>query len=237
MTTEYEVRRSRIIKGIIALLLVVSIALVYALGWSNLLSVKKIAISGTTQVSSVQETLSKTSSHLQIGKPLARVDLRVIKSALLHLSWVGDAKVNRSWIHGTIAIQISERTPIATFTTDSGEVKLFDASGAEFTSLATNAGLPVIEFTTTDPAARKAVAHLLAGLPSDLLSGLTGMRVSSPAMIEMSTKFTSRTITIRWGDDRDMVLKTKVLRALFALPENTKANLFDLSAPTAPIVK
>ncbi len=237
MSTEYEVRRARKIKGVLALILIATISLVYALGWSNLLSVKKIEISGTTQVSSVQQTLNQTSAHLQIGKPLARVDLRVIRSSLLHISWVGEAKVTRSWINGTITIQISERTPIATFTTASGEVKLFDASGAEFTSLAANAGLPVIEFTTTDPAARKAVAELLSELPSDLLSGLAGMRVSSPAMIEMSTKFSSRTITIRWGDNRDMVLKTKVLRALFTLPENSKANIFDLSAPTAPIVK
>lgn len=210
---------------------------IYGLGYSKLLPVRKIEILGTSQKAYLINLLEGDSSHLILGKPIARVNLRVITKILLHISWIGSATVHRDWLHGQIRIELIERQPIAQFTNASGGITLFDREGAEFTTLATTAKLPTIKFATTDPQARSAVALLLAQLPQDVLQGLTGMRVSSPQFLELSTTIANQDLTIRWGNAEEIPLKVKVLRALLALPENATAKLVDLTSPTAPITK
>ena len=210
---------------------------VYGLGYSKLLPVRKIEILGTSQQAYLINLLESDSSHLIVGKPIARVDLRVIRNILLHISWIGSVSVHRDWLHGEIRIELLERQPIAQFTNASGGITFFDREGTEFTTLATTAKLPTIKFATTDPKARSAVALLLAQLPQDVLQGLSGMRVSSPQFLEMSTTIASQDLTIRWGNSEEIPLKVKVLRALLALPENATAKLVDLTSPTAPITK
>lgn len=210
---------------------------VYGLGYSKLLPVRRIEIFGTSQRAYLSNLLENDSSHLTVGKPIARVDLRVIKNILLHIPWIGSATVHRDWLHGEIRINLLERQPIAQFRNASGGITLFDREGAEFTTLATTAKLPTINFATTDAKARSAVALLLSQLPQDILQGLSGMRVSSPQFLEMSTTIAGQDLTIRWGNSEEIALKVKVMRALLALPENATAKLLDLTAPAAPITK
>lgn len=210
---------------------------VYGLGYSKLLPVRRIEVLGTSQKAYLINLLESDSSQLIVGKPIARVNLRVIKNILLHISWIGSATVHRDWLRGEIRIELVERQPIAQFTNASGGITLFDREGAEFTTLAITAKLPTIKFATTDPNARNAVAVLLAQLPQDVLQGLRSMRVSSAQFLEMNTTIAHQDLTIRWGNSEEIPLKVKVLRALLALPENATAKLVDLTSPTAPITK
>jgi cell division septal protein FtsQ len=211
--------------------------LAYSLGWSTLLPLKTIAVVGTNQTGYILGQIESSSAHLEIGKPLARVNIRVIKKILTGISWVGDSTISRSWIHGNIVIKIVERKPIAKFVDDKHIEWLFDRSGTEFRSLAKIPILPTITFTTSGTESRAAVAQLLNQLPADLIKGLQGMRVSSPEFLEMVTMISNRVLTIRWGSAEDLTLKVRILRALLTLPENSTAKIFDLTSPTSPITK
>lgn len=222
---------------IVILIVVIVGAMAYSLGWSNLLPLKTIEVVGTNQTGYILSQIESSSAHLEVGKPLARVNIRVIQKILTGISWVGDSAISRNWIHGNIKIKIVERKPIAKFVDEKKIEWLFDRSGTEFRSLAKIPTLPTITFTISGAECRTAVAQLLNQLPADLIKGLQGMLVSSPQFLEMVTVIASREVTIRWGSSQDLTLKVQILRALLALPENSTAKIFDLTSPTSPIAK
>jgi hypothetical protein len=85
-------------------------------------------------------------------------------------------------------------------------------------------------------AAVKAVTFFTS-LPSDLKSALTVVKVRSTGALVLIVDHGDKKVEIRWGNDGDNELKTKVYTALIALPENAAIKRVDVSAPHAPIVK
>lgn len=210
---------------------------IYVLGWSTILSVKKVEIIGTSRLDIIQNSLAASSGHLEVGKPMARVNVRVLNRTLADISWVATEQVHRNWRTGVVRIEVSERTPIAYFATATGQRTYLDETGTEFSTPELLQKLPQITFATTDLEAKKSVARLLSLMPADFILGLQGVHVSSSAFVEMQVSLTGKVLTVRWGNDQDVATKIKVFRALFALPENSKALTYDVSAPTSPITK
>lgn len=210
---------------------------IYVLGWSSLLEVKKIEITGTSRLTIIQNAISASAGHLTIGKPMARVNVRVLNRTLKNISWVATEQVYRNWWKGLVRIEVTERTPIAYFDKGTGHYVYLDENGTEFTTPEFLQKLPQISFATDDQESQQSVARLLSQMPNDFILGLQGVQVSSSAFIEMQVSFTGKVLTIKWGSDQDISTKIKVFRALFALAENSKATIFDVSAPTAPITK
>jgi len=83
--------------------------LAYILGWSSLLTVKKIEISGTNSISVIEGELQKKDLSLTVGMRLARVDLRGIKTTLSELDWLGSYSVERNWLAGDVQIAVIEK--------------------------------------------------------------------------------------------------------------------------------
>lgn len=226
-------------RGVLVTVLIVSILVgaIYILGWSSILSVKKIEITGTSRLALIQKVLDSSSGHITVGKPLARVNVRIINRTLKDISWVATEQVHRNWWKGIVSIEVTERTPIAFFADNQGVRTYLDETGAEFSTPEILQHLPEITFASIDSDSKKSVAHLLSQMPEDFILGLQGVHVSASAYIDMQVSLTGKVLTVRWGSDEDIATKIKVFRALYALPENSKATIYDLSAPTAPITK
>jgi hypothetical protein len=82
----------------------------------------------------------------------------------------------------------------------------------------------------------KAVAFFTE-LPEELNSSLTVVKVRATGALVLLVENNGRKVELRWGTDSDNALKTKVYKALIALPENADIKRVDVSAPHAPIVK
>ena len=218
--------------------------LAYILGWSTLLTVKSVTITGTNSESTITNELAQKDLHLTVGMKLARVDLRGIKSTLASMDWLDSYQVDRNWVDGGITLAITEKTGIAKAISKDGSTVLFDFKGKIFkpvsmVQLKSEESLPLVNLSGNSPADLQAVAKLLQSISadqSDLISNLQGITVGSTGSIKMSTQITGRRVEISWGGAENAPQKIKVLRALLALPENKGATKFDLSIPDSPIV-
>ena len=201
---------------------VVLAAATYVLGYSTLFTVSAVEVVGSK---------NQINPGISIGQKLARVEPRAIASKFETLDWVESANVSRNWINGKVVVELTPRTPIATF-----QNQVIDSTGASFVPQgARPSGLIEIQAGTVEDAS-KAVTFLTE-LPQELNSTLTVVRVESTGAFELITQNKGKRIEIRWGSNSENELKLKVYKALLALPENSAIKRVDLSAPHAPIVK
>lgn len=100
-------------------------------------------------------------SGLEVGSPILDLDAGAVRSRLLTLPWVADAKVDRSW-DGDVVVRVTERRPIAMISDGQGRSMLVDAEGV----VVAPADLP-------DPNLL-AVGGLVAGPPGDRVADSEG---------------------------------------------------------------
>jgi len=197
-------------------------AAAYVLGWSTLFTVSAIEINGST---------TQLNSGIVKGQKLARVEPRAIAAKFESLDWVADAKVSRNWINGTVTIDLTERTPVATY-----KNKVIDSNGKSFV-LRTTPSRELVQIQAGDLTAATKAVMFFTTLPEDLKSGLSVVKVRSTGALVLVVNNSGKNLEIRWGIDGDNELKLKVYKALIALPENASIKRVDVSAPNAPIVK
>lgn len=218
-------------------------ALAYVLGWSSLLTVKKLEISGTNSISEIKSQLQKKELLLNDGMRLARVDLRGIKSTLSELDWLDSYSVERDWLAGRIQIIVVEKLGVAKALTENGSILYFDANGELFkpvskAQISTYNKLALVTSEGQSSEDLAQVAKLLQGLPKNLeflLAGLKGISVGKSGYLTLMTKIGGRDVQINWGKADFLDQKSLVLNALLELPENKTATKFDLSIPESPI--
>jgi len=218
--------------------------LAYILGWSSLLNVKNIEITGTQSTTVITDELNARSLGLTVGMKLARVDIRGIKSTVSKMQWLEKYSVGRNWITGTIKVAVEEKIGIAKATATDGSILFFDFNGHLFKpvsamQIASAAKLPLVDSQNRSTENLQQVAKLLKEMPTelaDLLTNLNGISVGTSGFINMRTQIDGRGVEIIWGRADSIGQKSKVLQALVALPENKSASKFDLSIPDSPIV-
>ena len=161
---------SRIRRRVTWLALLITVgALAYVLGWSHIFRVTGIAIDGLqpqgTQIISAQ---IKRESLIAIDQPIARVDSRVVKRALLKNQWVGDVRINRHWLSGEIHIFVDQKEPIARINSASGFLYL--TSNGEIAEFPAELSKPVPELDGAYNV--KSNATLAYQLLNELVGGL-----------------------------------------------------------------
>ena len=220
-------------------ILIVSL-LAYILGWSQFFRVTRMSIDGLQpQATELISSQIKRESLIQIGEPLARVDVRVVKRSLLKNQWVGNVQVNRHWFSGEVHLFVVERSAIARiigdtqfkYLTDQGQIAIFPEVLSQT--------VPELSGAYQDKESVLRAKELLGELSGALDSQLTikSLSISSPTSFSTVAKIGEQELTIRWGSVNEIPLKIKVLQGLLALPENSQLKLVDLSAPLSPIVK
>lgn len=234
-----SLRASRKSPGIVLTFLLFGL-LTYLLGWSTLLSAKDVVIEGTTRTAEINTAIYSGASPLKMGSPLARVDTHTLNRKIANLDWVAEESVKRDWLHGTIRIQVVERDPIAQFTSRSGKTKFIDGDGNIFAGKPTSK-VPVIAVGGTaenETQLLKELALFIQAMPGNLITNLESLSIRSVDFIQSRhLGMGAGHLYIRWGSNQEMAVKTKVLRALLALPENASAKLIDLTDPLSPIAK
>jgi cell division protein FtsQ len=194
----------------------------YILGWSTLLTVRSIEVTGTK---------SAITTEIKVGERLARVEPRSIVADLGRIKWIRSAEVTRNWISGKVTISIVERTPIAIF-----NEQVIDEEGVSFPLRNQSVqGLPQIQAMDIDAAIR--ATKFYNSLPKDFADAITRLKIQSGDAYSFDMSAGKKFIEILWGQDEENTLKVRVYKALIARPENIEIQRIDLSAPHAPIVK
>jgi cell division septal protein FtsQ len=194
----------------------------YVLGYSTLFTVSSVEVIGSTR---------PLNTGITKGQKLARVEPRAVATQLEKLDWVKSAEISRNWINGKVVVELTSRTPIATF-----ENRVIDSTGASFVPQGRRPeGLILIQAANVEDA--KEGVKFLTQLPEELKSSLTVVKVRSTGALVLISQNNGKAIEIRWGSDSENELKLKVYKALIALPENSEIKRVDVSAPNAPIVK
>ena len=206
----------------IAITIVIFVTAAYVLGWSSLLTVSSIEISGTKTV---------VTTEVKVGERLARIEPRKIAAELERIRWIKSVEVSRDWIGGKVSIFIIARTPIAIFNDQA-----IDEDGISFPLLNQNIqGLPRIQ--APDIATAVATAHFYNSLPQDFAQSISILRSHSGDSYSFEIGVGQKSIEVFWGQNEENSLKVRVYKALIARPENLNVKRIELSAPHAPIVK
>ena len=118
---------------IVATIILVSL-LAYLLGWSGLMTVDQIKVSGVSKTQKVSTLTAKKViklSGIKIGQPIARVNASSVKRKLLALPQVLDVKVNRQ-LPSSVLIELKMRKVEIAVTASGGGFLVGDASGVTF---------------------------------------------------------------------------------------------------------
>jgi cell division septal protein FtsQ len=220
-------RRKHRLFTVFAILL--TAALAYLLGWSNVLTAKEISYSGAPTKNS--EASVKNLANLEVGQRLARIETRKIAARLQTLLWVDTADISRNWTSGKVVVAVRARIPIATF-----NGALMDATGKRFELPGGyDAKLPSVFARDTESGL--AAIKLFTKLPTEFSTRTSAFTATSPKNINFKITEGNRSLIVVWGSDVEIGLKLKVYKALVALPENSKIKRIDLTEPRSPIVK
>ena len=222
------------------------IGLVYILGWSSLITIQGVEITGTNQKQLVTAQLLAGESDLVINQPLARINPKHEENLIEDLEWIKSAKVTRNWLNRRVTVQVTPRIPVAVFSNSSstsGEPRYLASDGSDFSSPAKFTNLATISLVGADSdrlKQRRIVATFVASLPLDLTASLRNLEIKKSGEIIMATDLRKPALRINWGSGNspeEIVVKSNVLKGLLNLPENKKITFADLTIATSPIVK
>ena len=209
------------------------VLLVLATVFTPLLAVEDIRVSG---VSKISEKAVVKAVNSQIGVPLPLVSSQAVAEALSDFSLIESFSIVSELPH-TLHIAISERQPIAVVDIR-GVSYLYDPAGVRIGEASYKDQYPRIA-VTGEPKNNKAFAlaiDVLLALPADLLPRVSQIDAKSKDDVTMQLRGSSGQRII-WGDSGQSALKSKVLAALIANQKKTDRVTFDVSSPTAPVVR
>ena len=207
--------------------------LILATMFTPLLAVEKLEVTGTKRINNktVLKALEK-----QIGVPLPMVNTNAIAESLAPFSLVDSFSVVSLPPH-TLRIAITERQPICIVTV-AGVDYLYDPAGIRVGNVGKSDNYPRIAIVG-DPkgsAEFTAAIDVLLALPADLLGRIATVDAKSKDDVSMRLRGNAGQ-RIVWGDGSQSVLKSKVLAALIKNQKKTDFVTFDVSSPTAPVVR
>jgi cell division protein FtsQ len=214
--------------AIVAGVLAVASLVGYAFYFSSWLAARDVAVSGETSLTAKQVIAA---AQVDLGTPLARLDLSAIETRVAALPAVADVSVHRSWPH-TVSIEVTERTPLAAVMRD-GAWWVMDDEGVVFRRTPErDASLPVVQAGAGagDDALAEA-AKVVAALPASVLADVKRLTAHTRDSIELRLKDHS---LVRWGSADDTARKAQVLGVLL---ENVKASVYDVSVPEQPTTR
>jgi cell division protein FtsQ len=209
------------------------ILLILATMFTPLLAVEKIEVTGTKRINN--KTVLKALNN-QLGVPLPMVNGGSIAESLAPFTLVDSFSVVSLPPH-TLRIAITERQPICIVTV-AGIDYLYDPAGVRVGNVGSSDNYPRIAIVG-DPKGSvefTAAIDVLLALPADLLGRIATVDAKSKDDVSMRLRGNAGQ-RIVWGDGSQSVLKSKVLAALIKNQKKTDFVTFDVSSPTAPVVR
>lgn len=201
--------------------------------FTPLLAVEKLEVTGTRRIN--EKTVLKALEK-QLGTPLPMVNNGSIAESLAPFSLIDSFSVISLPPH-TLRIAITERQPICIVTV-AGVDYLYDPAGVRVGNVGSADNYPRIAIVG-DPKGSpefSAAIDVLLALPADLLGRVATVDAKSKDDVSMRLRGNAGQ-RIVWGDGSQSVLKSKVLAALIKNQKKTDFVTFDVSSPTAPVVR
>lgn len=220
-------RRGRLPWIVGGLVVVLGLALGWALYFSSLFAVSTVQVRG---LQTVQRPTVLAAAQVPGGEQLIRLDTAAIAARIRGITAVSDAKVSRAWPR-RVVITVTERVPVAAVT-DGGRYELVDATGVGFRTVESKpADLPVAQVSgDRREVTIRSVVAVSAALPADLRSKVTSITAGSPDSITLRL---DGDVKVVWGSAEQSEKKVAVLSALM----HRKASVYDVSAPDLPVTQ
>jgi cell division protein FtsQ len=212
---------------------VILVLLVLATLVTPMLAVEKIRISGLHKVSE-KSVLSAVKSNL--GKPLALVNQEEIANQLSKFKLIESISIISELPH-TLHIAVAERQPIAIVDV-AGAGMLFDAAAVNLGAAKYSDKYPRV-LINDDPKNSKAFTlaiDVLLALPADLLPRVSVIDAKTKDDVRLQLRGYSAQLIV-WGDASQGTLKSRVLAALIKNQKQTDRVTYDVSSPSAPVVR
>lgn len=207
--------------------------LVLATFVTPMLAVETIEIKGASRIPKKQlmQVLNK-----QLGKPLPLVNADEIAGDLDNFPLIESFSAVSQPPH-TLLVRITERQPIV-IVYSSGAPYLYDPAGVQLGRAGSKDLYPVLNITGTpkNSSEFKAAIDVLLAIPASLLPKVAAIDAKSKDDVSMQLRGYAGQRII-WGDGTDSALKSKVLAALLKNQKGTDRVTFDVSSPTAPVVR
>lgn len=209
------------------------ILLMLAAMYTPMLAVESIRITGANRlkVAQLQSALKS-----QLGTPLPMVNADKIGEALKPFPLIESFSITSRPPH-SLVIRITERSPIAEVQVG-GTTYLYDPAGVRIGQAKGSDNYPQIAING-DPAnsAEYALAiDVLLALPASLLPRVYSIDAKTKDNVTMELRGNAGQ-RIVWGDASRSALKSKVLAALIRNYKKSDRVTFDVSSPTAPVVR
>lgn len=232
-TVTSRTRRNVLLAAFASMAILLSV--VAASFFSPMLAVENIKITGTDRlkVKSIYNAVVG-----QLGKPLPAINSAEIGKRLETFALIESFNVVGLPPH-TLLIQITERQPICIINSK-GANYLYDPAGVQIAK-ATGANLadyPAIEIAGEPGASPEfdAAIDVLLALPAKLLPRVASVQATTKDDVTLRLRGIAGQKVI-WGDSSDAVLKSKVLAALIKNQKKSDVVTYDVSSPTAPVVR
>lgn len=200
--------------------------------YSPLFAVEQIRIVGAEDLDTlaVEKALSD-----QIGTPLPRVDESAVKAALVAFPLVESYSLEARPPHELI-VRIVERTPIGLVQTRAGYT-LVDAAGVALSTTETPAaGRPLLTVEGgTRSKAFAAVGQVMRSIPPSILAQVTAVSASTPDDVTLTLGDSNAQVV--WGSAEDSAKKALTLEKIMAARPPATVSVYDVSSPSAIVVR
>lgn len=203
----------------------------YLFGWSNLLEVRTITVTGIEGSRTLTEKKVISKSGIRVGAKLARVNSGTVTRALREYPEVAQVEIHRKPLH-TVEIAVQLRPIDVAIVVGKGKYALGDISGVTFIEVSrAPRGIPVI---TGDRRYLQDAMTIYQALPKKIRKQVSSIALPSRGSITFSLR---NGLSILWGSATEQDAKLTVLAALLAAPENKRARFIDIATPLTPTVK
>jgi len=198
--------------------------------YSPLFAVSKITVIGTQKLApaAIEQALAG-----EMGTPLALVDSSAVKAALVSFPLVESYSIEARPPQ-ELVVRIIERTPVGVVSTKAG-FSLVDAAGVVLgTTAEAPKGYPVIEATGgAGSRAFRAVGAVYRSLPADLRKQVSAMSATTPDDVTLEIEGAD----VLWGSAEQPVEKARVLKAAIVARPPSKVEHYDVSSPSALVIR
>lgn len=203
----------------------------YIFGWSSLLEVRTITVTGIEGSKTLTEKKVIKKSGITPGAKLARVNSGTVARALREYPEVARVEIHRKPLH-TLEIALQLRSIDVAIAIGNGKYALGDISGVTFIEVTEPPkGIPVIN---GDRRYLQDAMTIYEALPKKIRKKVAAISLPSRGSITLSLR---SGLSILWGSATEQEAKLTVLAALLAAPENKRARFIDIATPLTPTVK
>ena len=209
-------------------LLVVGVV-VWAVGFSPLLAVRKVEVVGVPP--SEVAVITRLAAVPQ-GQPLARVDAGAVAARVAELATLANVSIERSW-PSTLVIHAQPRVPFLVVQNPQGQLQVVDVSGVAYAQVsAPPKGVPVVHADSAAGLSRDALTaavSVVRVLPPALQKRVSRVTVSSADLVSLKIGRTD----VAWGGVAEPDRKLAIMTALLA----GNPSAIDVSAPDTPVTR